>query len=94
MASRVPSFKLNNGLSLPGVGLGVWMGKPGPTDPNGRSVEDAIHHALNAGYRHIDTAALYQDEQQVSHPRSHCIVPGKLTQRHPNRSVTLFALRM
>lgn len=55
----VPSFKLNNGLELPSVGLGVWLGKPGPVDINDRHVEDAVAAALAEGYRHIDTAALY-----------------------------------
>lgn len=40
--------------------------EPGAIDTNGRSTNDAVAHALKSGYRHIDTAALYQDEKEVS----------------------------
>ncbi|CAO1636200.1 unnamed protein product [Sympodiomycopsis kandeliae] len=85
MAADIPSFKLNTGDSIPSVGLGVWMGKQGPVDANNRPVQDAIAHALKAGYRHIDTAALYMDEREVgeavrasSVPREEIFVTTKL----------------
>lgn len=55
------STTLNNGVPMPWFGLGVFQTKPG------REVEDAVAWALEAGYRHIDTAALYGNEAGVGH---------------------------
>ncbi len=52
-------FTLNNGSVMPSIGLGVLFAK------NNGEVEDAIIAALEAGYRKIDTAAAYQNEQGV-----------------------------
>jgi len=49
---------LNNGLEMPALGLGVFQTPPGET-------RDAVRAALDAGYRHIDTAAAYGNERQV-----------------------------
>jgi len=50
------TWTLNNGVKMPYLGLGVY-------DCNdGKEVINAIHWALDAGYRHIDTAALYGNE--------------------------------
>jgi 2,5-diketo-D-gluconate reductase A len=54
----VPSIALSSGTSIPQLGFGVF--KVDPTDAQ-RVVEDAIA----VGYRHIDTAALYNNEEQV-----------------------------
>ena len=43
--------KLNNGVLMPRFGLGVWKAK-------GQEVVDAVTWAIEAGYRHIDTAAV------------------------------------
>lgn len=51
--------KLNNGLEMPTLGLGVWQ------SDNGKETIDAIHWALDAGYRHIDTARIYKNEEAV-----------------------------
>ncbi|MCJ1413290.1 H/ACA snoRNP pseudouridylase subunit [Ptychographa xylographoides] len=52
------SFKLNTGASIPAVGLGTWQSAPG-------AVADAVYHALQSGYRHIDCAYCYQNEAEV-----------------------------
>jgi diketogulonate reductase-like aldo/keto reductase len=49
---------LNNGVELPALGLEVFQTPPDET-------RDAVRAALDAGYRHIDTAAAYGNEQQV-----------------------------
>lgn len=53
-----PSVTLNDGNSIPAIGLGVWQTPPEDT-------ERAVGAALAAGYRHIDTAAAYQNETEV-----------------------------
>jgi 2,5-diketo-D-gluconate reductase A len=58
-ASDVPLIKLNNGVKMPQIGLGVWEAK------SGDEVEQAIATALSAGYRLIDTAKTYGNEASV-----------------------------
>ncbi len=50
---------LNNGVQMPGFGLGVYLAKAG------EEVYRAVRSALDAGYRLIDTAAYYFNEQDV-----------------------------
>ncbi|MFD4139803.1 aldo/keto reductase [Streptomyces sp. NPDC058572] len=54
--SKVPSLTLNNGVSMPQLGFGVWQV---PDDEAARTVATA----LEAGYRSIDTAAIYGNEE-------------------------------
>ncbi|MFC7403660.1 aldo/keto reductase [Georgenia alba] len=54
----VPTITLNDGNSIPQLGYGVFLVEPDETE---RIVSDA----LEAGYRHIDTAAAYQNEEGV-----------------------------
>jgi 2,5-diketo-D-gluconate reductase A len=49
---------LNNGVSMPALGLGVFQSPPEET-------ATAVQTALEVGYRHIDTAAVYRNERQV-----------------------------
>ncbi len=51
--------KLNNGVEMPYLGLGVFRTN------DGVEVENAVSWALEAGYRHIDTAAIYGNERGV-----------------------------
>ncbi len=53
------SVTLNNGLKMPSVGLGVYKSE------SGTPLVNAIKYAWNAGYRHIDTASIYGNEQCV-----------------------------
>jgi diketogulonate reductase-like aldo/keto reductase len=50
---------LADGNQIPLLGLGVWQ------VPDGRTCEDAVRWALEAGYRHIDTAQAYGNEESV-----------------------------
>ena len=54
--SKVPSITLNNGVRIPQLGFGVWQI---PDD----EAQVAVRNALDAGYRHIDTAAIYGNEE-------------------------------
>jgi 2,5-diketo-D-gluconate reductase A len=56
--STVPSITLNDGAQIPQLGFGVYQ-----IDPN--ETADAVKKALDIGYRHIDTAEMYQNEQGV-----------------------------
>jgi len=51
--------KLNNGVEMPLLGLGVYQ------SPAGRITQDAVKFALKIGYRHIDTARIYNNEADV-----------------------------
>ena len=51
--------KLNNGVEIPRLGLGVYQSPPGKT------TERAVSYALKIGYRHVDTAYLYGNESDV-----------------------------
>lgn len=53
----VASIELNDGNMIPQVALGVYKA------PNGQETEDAVTAALDAGYRHIDSAARYANEE-------------------------------
>lgn len=50
---------LSDGSAIPLLGLGVWQ------IPDGKPVQEAVHWALEAGIRHIDTARLYRNERGV-----------------------------
>ncbi|EPQ50913.1 Aldo/keto reductase [Gloeophyllum trabeum ATCC 11539] len=74
-----PTFKLNNGVDIPSIGLGTWQSKPG-------EVTKAVEYALKeAGYRHIDCAWAYGNEKEVGAgirasgvPRSEIFITSKL----------------
>lgn len=52
---------LHNGVKMPIMGLGVWKAQ------DGEEVANAVKWALEAGYRLIDTAAVYKNEEGVGH---------------------------
>ena len=56
--SKVPAVKLNDRNRIPQLGLGVWQV---PDEQAAASVKEA----LAAGYRSVDTAAIYQNEEGV-----------------------------
>lgn len=59
MKSLNDTFKLNNGYEIPCVGFGTWQ------TPEGETAVMAVREAIKAGYRHIDTAACYENEVGV-----------------------------
>jgi len=71
--------KLNSGVEIPLLGLGVFQTPPGTV------TQKAVRFALEAGYRHIDTASLYGNEEDVGRavkdsgvPREQVFVTTKL----------------
>ncbi|KAI9730860.1 MAG: hypothetical protein M1834_005578 [Cirrosporium novae-zelandiae] len=76
------TFKLNSGYEIPAIGLGTWQSKP-------HEVEKAVETALRVGYRHIDGAAIYQNETEVGQgwknsgaPREDIFITSKLWNTH------------
>lgn len=53
------TIKLNNGVAIPVLGFGTYQ----ITDP--KEAEEAVYMAIQAGYRHIDTAQSYMNEEAV-----------------------------
>lgn len=53
------SVRLHDGVELPALGLGVYR------TGSGRATEEAVSWALDAGYRHVDTARIYGNEKEV-----------------------------
>ena len=56
--TAVPQITLNNGQSIPQLGFGVFQIEP-------KDTVEAVSTALQAGYRHIDTAEMYGNEEEV-----------------------------
>ena len=50
--------KLNNGVDLPILGLGTW-------EMRSKQAEESVGYALDIGYRHFDTAAVYDNEEDI-----------------------------
>ena len=59
------TLTLNNGVKIPLLGFGVYQIPPQDT-------EQAVIHAVEAGYRHIDTAQAYLNESEVGRGIAHC----------------------
>ena len=55
----VPTHELADGAKMPTLGLGVWQ------VPDGPECENAVRWALELGYRHVDTAQAYGNEESV-----------------------------
>ncbi|MCR4647733.1 MAG: aldo/keto reductase [Lachnospiraceae bacterium] len=53
------TFKLSNGIELPGIGYGTYL------STEGSKGDEAIRMALEAGYRYLDTASFYKNEEEV-----------------------------
>lgn len=76
--ATVPTLTLNNGATMPQLGFGVFQVDPAETAP-------AVATAIEAGYRLIDTAALYGNEEGVGEaiaksgvPRAELFITTKL----------------
>jgi diketogulonate reductase-like aldo/keto reductase len=69
--SLVDTFTLSNGVQIPCVGFGTWQ------TPDGEVAVLSVKAALKAGYRHIDTAAIYGNEESVGRAIKESGVPRK-----------------
>ncbi len=89
--NKVPSLTLNNGVPMPQLGFGVWQV---PDD----EAATAVSTALEAGYRSIDTAAIYQNERGTGQavaasgiPREELFVTTKLWNSEQGYDATMRA---
>jgi 2,5-diketo-D-gluconate reductase A len=89
--STVPSLVMNNGLQIPQLGFGVFLVPPEQT-------KQAVTEALKAGYRLIDTAQGYRNEEGVGAaiaesdvPRDDLFITTKLTNSEHGYDTTLAA---
>jgi len=63
-------LELNNGVKMPILGLGTWKMK-------GKDAINSVRWALDAGYRHIDTAKLYGNEKEIGKVIKESDIPRK-----------------
>ena len=73
---EIKKIKLNNGIEIPSIGLGTWQ-------LNGTECLHAVKKALEIGYRHIDTAEMYMNEQEIGNvikifPRRELFITSKV----------------
>ena len=76
---------LSSGAAMPLLGFGTWQ-------LQGRAAYDAVRYALDVGYRHLDTAAIYRNEDQVGRalresgvPREEVFLTTKIPPREAGR---------
>lgn len=93
MNKLTDSFVLSNGCSIPCVGFGTWQ------TPDGETATNAVKHAIQSGYRHIDAAAIYGNEVSVGKgialsgvPREELFITSKVwnTERGYEKTMAAF----
>lgn len=92
MKSLKDAYRLNDGVEIPCVGFGTWQ------TPNGATAVSAVKEAIACGYRHIDTAAGYGNEESVGIavkqsgvPRSELFITSKLANSDHGYEATMKA---
>lgn len=85
----IPTYSLNNKTQIPSLGLGVWQIE------DGQPTIQAVKAAIDSGYRLIDTAAVYGNEQGVGQAiaefdidRSDLFITTKLWNSHQGKELT------
>jgi diketogulonate reductase-like aldo/keto reductase len=88
-------FVLSNGIKIPKIGFGTWQ------IPDGEVAVEAVKYALQTGYRHIDTAAIYGNEEGVGQgiiesgvPRNEIFLTTKVWNSDQGYETTLKAFEL
>lgn len=65
--TTVPKYKMNNGREIPAIALGTFLGfdEHGVTQSEDKMLRNVIIQAIDLGYRHFDTAAVYDTEAEL-----------------------------
>ncbi|XP_049817257.1 1,5-anhydro-D-fructose reductase-like [Aethina tumida] len=69
--ATIPEMSLSENVKIPVIGFGTWNAK-------GDEIENAVEAALKVGYRHIDTAPVYQNEKNIGKVLNRWLSSGKL----------------
>ncbi len=69
------TYTLHDGVEIPIVGFGTWQME------NDENTAEIVEHAINIGYRHIDTAAVYGNEESVGRGIKRAIDKGVVTRK-------------
>lgn len=92
MKGLTDTYTLTNGVEIPIVGFGTWQ------SPNDETTVNAVKYAIETGYRHIDTAYVYQNEETVGKGikesginRNELFITTKLWNSNRGYDNTLFA---
>lgn len=92
MKSLTDCYKLSNGVEIPCIGFGTWQVR------SGEETVSSVLSAIEAGYRHIDTAQLYGNEEGVGAavkksgiPRKEIFITSKLANRDHGYDKTMAA---
>ena len=90
MKKPTDCYKLSNGVEIPCLGFGTWQ------TPDGDVAVSSVRCAIEAGYRHIDTAQAYGNEESVGQgiresgiPREELFITTKLWNQHHSYELAL-----
>ncbi len=81
--SLADTYKLNNGVKIPIVGFGTWQ------TPDGAVAKSSVLAAINAGYRLIDTAAAYGNEESVGEGIKQVVLTATTCLCQPNYGIQI-----
>lgn len=91
--SSMNTYTLSNGNKIPVLGFGTWQ------TPAGDTAKAAVQAALAAGFRHIDTAEMYGNEQSIGEalaesdlPRSELFITSKLDNKFHSYEAAIEAI--
>ena len=85
--SKIETVKLNNGVEMPLEGFGVFQ------VPDPAACEQAVLDAIATGYRLIDTAAAYMNEEAVGKAIASAASPGRSCSSPPSCGSRMPAMR-
>ncbi|KAF9416550.1 hypothetical protein HW555_006125 [Spodoptera exigua] len=102
----VPKYKMLDGREMPAIGLGTYLGfdKGGAVTSKDKQLRNVVTEAIDVGYRHFDTAAIYNTESEVGEAirmkieegvikREDVFLTTKLWNTHHKREEVIIAMK-